>query len=49
MLAKRKHFSVSTYYSSYSSSAFAGWTQFYFGIVMVVFVVFCLLTQKGSE
>jgi hypothetical protein len=49
MLAKRKHFSVSTYYSSYSSSLFAGWTLFYFGIVMVVFVVFCLLAQKGQS
>ena len=46
-IAKRKHFSVQTFYSSYSSSNTSAWLLFYFGLIMVVYVVFCLI--KGTE
>jgi len=42
-MAKRKHFSINTFYSGYSSSAAAGWCLFAFGLTMVVYVVYCLI------
>lgn len=46
--AKRKHFSVKTFYSSYSSSNTVGWILFYFGLAMVLYVMFCLI-MSGSD
>lgn len=44
--AEKKNFSVSTFYSSYSSSATLGWLLFYFGLTMVAYVVYCLVTES---
>ena len=47
--AKKKHFSVKTFYSSYSSSAAMGWLLFYFGLTMVVYVVYYLVVGNRNE
>ena len=42
-LAKKKNFLLSTHYSSYASSPMIAWGLFSFGIVMLIYVVFCLI------
>lgn len=44
--AEKENFSVSTFYSSYSSSANLGWLLFYFGLTMAAYVVYCLATES---
>lgn len=44
--AEKKHFSVETFYSTYSSSTVMGWLLFYFGLTMVVYVVYCLFNKR---
>lgn len=49
-LAKEKNYSASTYYrSSYSSSVYAAWMLFSFGIVMAVYVAYNLVRGEDKS
>mmetsp|Transcript_30360 Transcript_30360/g.55006 ORF Transcript_30360/g.55006 Transcript_30360/m.55006 type:complete len:597 (+) Transcript_30360:137-1927(+) len=48
-LAERKHFSISTFYTGYSSSNPAGWFLFSFGLAMAMYVVFFLIRGEDSD